>query len=92
MLAEEKEEWSNGGTRGGMKLTRAPPAVMNPQQAITFVSHTRSPSPPSPQDSQLGAYVNTVVVQHDDDLIFPGDLAFDLRCHDQVTVNASLAG
>ncbi|XP_050711588.1 uncharacterized protein LOC126995752 [Eriocheir sinensis] len=43
-------------------------------------------------DSQLGAYVNTVVVQHDDDLIFPGDLAFDLRCHDQVTVNASLVG
>lgn len=43
-------------------------------------------------DDHLGAYVNTVVVQHDDDLIFPGDLAFDLRCHDQVTVNASLAG
>ncbi|KAG0725096.1 hypothetical protein GWK47_000451 [Chionoecetes opilio] len=43
-------------------------------------------------DDKLGAYVNTVVVQHDDDLIFPGDLAFDLRCHDQITVNASLAG
>lgn len=41
-------------------------------------------------DDILGAYVNTVVVQHDDDLIFPGDLAFALRCHDQVTVNASL--
>ena len=44
------------------------------------------------QNDQLGAYVNTVVVQHDDDLIFPGDLAFDLRCHNQVTVNASFAG
>ncbi|ROT68612.1 hypothetical protein C7M84_013225 [Penaeus vannamei] len=43
-------------------------------------------------DSALGAHVNTVVVQHDDDLIFPGDLAFALRCHDQVTVSASMEG
>ncbi|XP_071519479.1 uncharacterized protein [Panulirus ornatus] len=43
-------------------------------------------------DQGLGAYVNTVVVQHDDDLIFPGDLAFDLRCHDSVTVNATMPG
>lgn len=66
---------------------------MNLQPAAFVSFPPRSPSPSiAPQDSQLGAYVNTVVVQHDDDLIFPGDLAFDLRCHDQVTVNASLAG
>lgn len=43
-------------------------------------------------DEDMGAYVNRVVVQHDDDLIFPGDLAFDLRCYDRLTVNASLPG
>lgn len=36
--------------------------------------------------------MNTVVVQHDDDLIFPGDLAFNLRCHDTITVNATMGG
>lgn len=43
-------------------------------------------------DDSLGAHVNTVVVQHDDDLIFPGDLAFALRCHDQITLNATMSG
>ncbi|XP_042205960.1 uncharacterized protein LOC121855158 [Homarus americanus] len=43
-------------------------------------------------DDEIGAHVNTVVVQHDDDLIFPGDLAFALRCHDRITVNATVAG
>jgi len=43
-------------------------------------------------DSDVGAWVNTVVVQHDDELIFPGDLAFSLRCHDQAVVNASMPG
>ncbi|KAK8741089.1 hypothetical protein OTU49_002490 [Cherax quadricarinatus] len=43
-------------------------------------------------NDDLGAHVNTVVVQHEDDLIFPGDLAFDLRCHDRVTVNATMKG
>ncbi|XP_076041671.1 uncharacterized protein LOC143025613 [Oratosquilla oratoria] len=45
-------------------------------------------------DSDTGAHVNTVVVQHDDDLIFPGDLAFTLQCFmtKEVKVNATLAG
>ncbi|KAK3891654.1 hypothetical protein Pcinc_004465, partial [Petrolisthes cinctipes] len=38
-----------------------------------------------------GAHVNTVVVQHDDDLIFPGDLAFDLKCHDTFKVNTTMS-
>lgn len=44
------------------------------------------------QDSEVGGYTVTIVVQHDKDLVTPGDLGFTLLCKDERSVNASLEG
>lgn len=76
-------------TRGSFH-SRQGPCFLDAEGGTEFVLKFSYKDCSTKYDDKLGAYVNTVVVQHDDDLIFPGDLAFDLRCHDQVTVNASL--
>ncbi|XP_068221709.1 uncharacterized protein [Palaemon carinicauda] len=78
-------------TRGSFH-TRKGPCYLDASGGMEFALKFNFKDCSTKYDDDLGAYVNTVVVQYDDDLIFPGDLAFALRCHDRVSVNATMAG
>ncbi|XP_045597734.1 uncharacterized protein [Procambarus clarkii] len=91
VITLEKEFKGVVYTRGSFH-TRRGPCFLDATGGMEFAIKFDYKDCSTKYDDDLGAHVNTVVVQHDDDLIFPGDLAFDLRCHDRITVNATVTG
>ncbi|KAL1132365.1 hypothetical protein AAG570_010320 [Ranatra chinensis] len=64
-------------TRGSYSA-RKPPCFMDPTRGKKF--RMKIPLDSCNTKNESGLYTNVLVLQHDDDLIMPGDAAFKLEC------------